>query len=1004
MRYKILWAAALLVLALTSCKKEAVFDQQSYNNLVSASFPVQNVDPSQKWATVGTATAEVSLNLDYGVTYDVALYLDNPIGSSTATRVYERKMQSGERFTTAFSYKVASPVVYVGVFDPEGRGFAQVGKIVDGRAVIDINSNAVTSARRRAAEDPSVYGQFVKTYNDYLNPVVSGFVTNQVTIAQMQAYEAFTDADIDAQNHIFGTGASASPRKMFGKRAGKRAGESVSGDHYYKVAVGDNPADGAATYVYNGIGVAIAKVQFGGTGTAAVASGQSDYPGKLYRPYYKITPLATGCNVYLQHEYKGSSGVKLMVVDETDGSTKCNYQVYERQFYFGTTAGHTYKVYFSDNQPLGLYGVQFGVWGTAIDDPNPSGGGSGSGGDSGSGEGGGTPYTKGDGHHYRVAAGTTVTKKFNLTGSSGIFNDIVVYVEGKVHLNDNTLNNVTLVVANGGEVIIDGSTNMTERGRFVVLAGGKITSTQNVAFTVTNGSPCYNAGLIQMTNGELNVNGSDFYNSADGTVKVNSLRNTSGGKFTNFGTIEATTNTIQADAFNSHIINGCYMKFTDDAGVGGITMLDNSRLDVGGQLFVTGREANGSGRSNTLYNHSVINAGSIKFSNATFVGPTGSGEFAIVKTSKELVDYANTLNSYNNIYWDINRDAFYDFGNNKLDIDNIYGAPWHILNNGDWCTSGITHYVSESTATNNITIPAGKCTGAGYNPNGNSGGGKPSASDFSMRFLFEDNFPDAGDYDFNDCVFTVMPVIDANDPTKVTVTVKVEASGALKTIGAAIRLVGVTTSMLSNYQCTQAFSAPPSNVGTYTNIPDGNFGLSQDPNDRTSLVVMLFKDLHWVLNPERGSTGTVQRFYYNTQRKGYSNYATATPKTATYVFQFNNATDAQRLLDQATYDAFIVEPYNGSHWEVHTVQNGYKGALVLHYGIHQSTYQEYLAAYVNSPTGHLPWAVMVPGNVKYPYEWVKINEAYPNFTGWAQDRTTNLNWYTSPVSSNVYPN
>lgn len=990
---KIFVTIAALSMVITSCKKDAVFDQARYDDLLKASFPVENVDPFQTWTTLSTAMAEVSINLDYGVTYDVGLYLENPIGATQATRVYEKKVKSGESFSTAFTYRTASPVVYVGVFDPQGRGMAQVVPIKDGRAEADINTNITASARQRASEDASVYGQYVKTLNDYLNPVVSGFVTNQITIAGMQAYEAFTDADINAQNHIFSANA---PRKRFGRRAG----EYVSGDHFYKVAVGDNPADGAATYVYDGNGVAIAKIQFGGTGTAAVASGQSDYPGKLYRPYYKITSLATGCNVYLQHEYITSSGdVNLVVEDETDGTTKYNGLVHTRQLYWGTTAGHTYKVYSSNNQTLGFYGVLFGVWGQAIDDPNPSGGGSGGGG----GDSGGGTEEKGDGHHYRVAAGTTITKKFNLTGLSGIFNDIVVYVEGKVHLNDNTLNNVTLVVANGGEVIIDGSTNMTERGRFVVLAGGKITSTQNVSLTITNGSPCYNAGLIQMTSGELNVNGCDFYNSADGTVKVYSLCNTSGGKFTNFGVIEATTNMQAGDAYNSHVINGCHMKFTGDAGVGGITMLDNSRLDVLGQLFITGREENGSGRNNTLYNHSVIKAGSIKFRNATFVGPTASGEYAIVKTSKELVDWANTLNSYNNVYWDIVVSEFYDYDNNQLDVTDIYGAPWHILNNGDWCTSGITNYVKETTALATYSIPAGKCTGDGYNGELNPGGGKPEPTPLTMRYMFEDNYPDMGDYDLNDCVFSVTPVLDENNPKRVTVTVRAEASGAQKNIGAAIRLVGVTTSMLSSYQCTQAFATPPSNVGTYNNIPDGQFTVSGDPNDRISLVMLLFKDLHYALNQELSSTGTVQRFYYNTQHVGGTNYGFATPKTAVYVFEFNTEADAQRLLDQSTYDAFIVEEYNGSYWEVHTVQNGFKGSLVLHYDVHQNTYQEYLNAYIRSDTGNIPWAVMVPGTVAYPYEWIIINDAYPNFTGWAQDRTTNTDWYKSPVSADVYP-
>ena len=115
------------------------------------------------------------------------------------------------------------------------------------------------------------------------------------------------------------------------------------------------------------------------------------------------------------------------------------------------------------------------------------------------------------------------------------------------------------------------------------------------------------------------------------------------------------------------------------------------------------------------------------------------------------------------------------------------------------------------------------------------------------------------------------------------------------------------------------------------------------------------------------------------------------------------------MLKESTYDAFIVEPYNGSYWEVHTVTNDFKGALVLHPEVHADSYEAYQNAYIrrtgDNPTGHLPWAVVVPGTVAYPYEWTKINEAYLDFTGWAENRNDPQyqNWYETPESGTTYP-
>lgn len=823
MKTKFLCGLALVALGVTSCKDNAVFDQNTYNQLVLNSFPVKNVDPAQSWTTVETATAEISVNLDYGVTYDVGLYLDNPINTASATRVYEKKITGSGTINTAFSYQSASPVLYVGIFDQQGRGMAQSVKIENGRAVADISTNIDASARHRASESASVYSRYVKTVNDYLNPktILGSITCKTVTEAEMQQYTAFTDADLGNNTTI---------------------------------------TDGEWTW----------------------------------------------------------------------SSERGSY----REFIAGS-----------------------------------------------------------DGKHFRVASGTEITKVFHANGTWGIYNDVVIYVQGTVHLKGNTINGPTVVVANGGELVVDSYTEMTGTGRFVALAGGKITGRNGVTLNITNGAPCYNAGTIDF-NGLLNYNGCNFYNATDGTIKLNSLYNSGGGgKLTNFGVIEAVTNAGSNDTYNTEIINGCHMTFTGDAGIGTLTMLDNSRLDVKGQ-------AEFGQSTQKLYNRAVVNVGSLFVTNTTFDGPSAKGEFAIVKTDKIIVGRSGDIEAKHNCYFDWDK-TLYNKNNSWLSdfLTNVFGTAYWVVN------YQITKYIDEATALPAFTIPAGKCTGAGYNDSGNSGGGKPDGKPLGFRFLFEDNYPDAGDYDFNDVVLKVTPEQDANNAKKVKVTVNLEATGASKNNGTAIRLKGITTGMLSQYQRTSdALPVPPSDLGDYgNNIYDGDFTTSQDPNDKSSLVILLCKDVHWALNPNKGSNGGVQRFFYNTPLEGWTNYGRADVKTITYEFTFNNESDAQKLLSEATYDAFIVTSYGGGFWEVHTVQNNNKGALVLHPETHINTYQEYLNAYVNSAIGNLPWAVMVPSTVAYPLEGRNIMTAYSDFETWAQDHTTKTDWYLRPGDGHTFP-
>ena len=381
-----------------------------------------------------------------------------------------------------------------------------------------------------------------------------------------------------------------------------------------------------------------------------------------------------------------------------------------------------------------------------------------------------------DGRHYRVAANTEVTEVFHIIGHTTIVNNSVIYVEGTLHLNGNILYGPTIVVADGGKIILDGDTNMSRTARLIVMAGGSVEAASGVTptFNVNSedysglnvitdesilnnsnvGAPCYNAGTIAF-NGEFNINGCDFYNK--GTITVDKLRNTCGGFYTNFGHITARTNNdAEDDAFNSLIVNGCYLHYTEDAGVGPLTLLDHSRLDCDGQLYMCAPSRNNC----IMYNYSMIDAGSIKCNQVIYTGPTEENSFAIVKTGSFYVSYANDINALNNVYFDMeNIEEFYLYdadGNiTKEDLTNRWGAAYHILGGctpqgAYWCAAPITHWASEDNSS--LIIPNGDCTGKGYNPGGDDGEifGDPVV----YTYAFEDQTVGT-DYDMNDVVLKV---------------------------------------------------------------------------------------------------------------------------------------------------------------------------------------------------------------------------------------------------------
>ena len=370
---------------------------------------------------------------------------------------------------------------------------------------------------------------------------------------------------------------------------------------------------------------------------------------------------------------------------------------------------------------------------------------------------GGVRTVYGDLQHYRVPANVELRQSFSTNGYSNTYNGLVLYIEGKVHLvGSNSLNDITLVVADGGELILDAAENhFSGTGRFVVCPGGKITGINNAVFNVNNGGWCYNAGTIDYQ-GTLNLNGSHFYN--NNTVNVDVLMGTSQGTyFTNFGHITARTNAMQADAYNQNIVNGCYMKFTGNAGVGGLTMLKNSRLDVGGQLYITGNGLWG-GFRNELHHLSLITAGSIKANGATLYGPTAYNEFAVVKVGSVYANNDTDLQTADNLYMDWNSANFYMHDGTKID-QNFYNYYY---------MRGMVNKISKWTNEDNstFTIPRGDCTGNGYHDTSEVPTQTIPGEPAVWTYAFEDT--PLGDYDMNDVVIKVSE--NAEDATRLDIT------------------------------------------------------------------------------------------------------------------------------------------------------------------------------------------------------------------------------------------
>ena len=512
------------------------------------------------------------------------------------------------------------------------------------------------------------------------------------------------------------------------------------------------------------------------------------YTSRIARTYYRFTPEVDG-NLTFYHK-QGASNNAITIMDNNGYYQRDNQDFHNWSWgnsditLYNVVAGHTYELTLNTAED-GCYGVKMEYNSTSTTEPTFIGG--------------------SDGRHYRVASGTTITKAFHANGNDEnqqpMEDGVVVYVEGTLNLygydnNRNTLNSTTIVVGNTGNVILNGTVDMSNYGRFVVLGNGSITGADGSSLKVNNGAKSYNAGTINY-NGELNVNGSDFYNC--GTINLGSMRNTSGGKITNFGHITCGTNMNAADSYNCEMINGCYWHYTGDAGIGKLTMLKNSRLDVDGKAEFTQSwqtldvqtttpddlQSATIASPNILMDKSVVNVGTAFVTNTVFQGPTNENEFAIVKMNKVQVGNGTDIMQRNNCYFDWDITELY----NKQDVkyqdisaeDKVYNPYGYLV---DYYRVHITKFASESNK--KFYIPAAEtdddCTGDGYAVDATEEGGEEGGENNSDEIvvLAEDLTIDdvKPDFDFNDVVFKVTRYTSGEKSGQVWVTI-LAAGGTL---------------------------------------------------------------------------------------------------------------------------------------------------------------------------------------------------------------------------------
>lgn len=265
-------------------------------------------------------------------------------------------------------------------------------------------------------------------------------------------------------------------------------------------------------------------------------------------------------------------------------------------------------------------------------------------------------------------------------------------------------------------------------------------------------------------------------------------------------------------------------------------------------------------------------------------------------------------------------------------------------------------------------------------------------------FCFENEFPDPGDYDYNDVVLHI--AFERATKQLMKIHVRLAAVGATEQIASLIRLPDFKYDDIDSIFTEGNKSFNEGISKQYMTVFDQTDLLVEGREDEA--LINLFGDAHWatgdVLNEDYG---TFKRKYYNVARASNSDNQLMVPREIVYVIRVN---DEKRLnsMNLDNIDPFLIHQYNGGRMEIHT----YKYRHV------QTLYEYYY-----SDSEHLPWALKIPKSwFNHPLEGVSMGSrtressttemlfgAYAvqghAFGEWAMDKDRFLDWFDYPKSN-----
>jgi len=148
MRGKYFLLNSLTLLAMGSfvvgCSGDDVFDEQYAMDNAEEVLGVE-IAAGQDWKMSSTAETDITINIDYGETYSVSVYSNDPLTSEYGYVLTQGTVENGQRLQQRFEYASADKYLFVGITDSHGHTYYRTASVVDGRLTLNIGQPSAAS-------------------------------------------------------------------------------------------------------------------------------------------------------------------------------------------------------------------------------------------------------------------------------------------------------------------------------------------------------------------------------------------------------------------------------------------------------------------------------------------------------------------------------------------------------------------------------------------------------------------------------------------------------------------------------------------------------------------------------------------------------------------------------------------------------------------------------------------------------------------------------------------